>query len=56
MIIDIGNEVVKELFGSLKNRYHNNLKSMKGCEFAFDCIIYCIINVRKQIESVVGHV
>ena len=38
MINDIGNEVVKELFGSLKNRYHNNLKSMKGSEFAFDCI------------------
>ena len=31
-------EVIKELFDSLKNRYENNLKSMKGSEFVFHCV------------------
>ena len=31
-------EVIKELFDSLKNRYQNNLESMKGNEFAFDYV------------------
>ena len=32
MINDQADEVVKELFDSLKNKYQNNLKSMKGTE------------------------
>ena len=36
MINDGGSEVIKELFDSLKNRYQNNLESMKGSEFVFD--------------------
>ena len=32
-------ELLKELFDSLKNRYQNNLKSMKGSEFIFDCLV-----------------
>ena len=28
----------KELFDSLKNRYQNNLESMKGSEFVFDYV------------------
>ena len=36
MIHDRAGEVIKELFKSLKNRYQNNLKSMKGIEFVFD--------------------
>ena len=36
MINDGGSEVIKELFDSLKNRYQNNLESMKGREFVFD--------------------
>ena len=28
--------VIKELFDSLKNRYQNNLESMKGSEFVFN--------------------
>ena len=36
MINDEANEVIKELFDSLKNRSQNNLKSMKGSEFVFD--------------------
>ena len=31
-------EVIKELFDSLKNRYQNNLESMKGSEFAIHCV------------------
>ena len=31
-------KVMKELFDSLKNRYQNNLESMKGSEFNFDYV------------------
>ena len=37
MTNDKTNEVIKELFDSLINRYQNNLESMKGSEF-FDYI------------------
>ena len=48
MINSEANEVIKELFNSLKNRYQNNLKSMKGSEFVFDYMFtYCVINVIK---------
>ena len=36
MVNDEADEVIKELFGSLKNRYQNSLESMKGSEFAFN--------------------
>ena len=38
MINDEANEVIKELFDSFKNRYQNNLESMKGSEFVFDYV------------------
>ena len=38
MISDEADEVIKELFDSLKNRYQNNLESMKGSEFVFDYV------------------
>ena len=38
MINDEADEAIKELFDSLKNRYQNNLKSMKGSEFVFDYV------------------
>ena len=38
IINDEANEVIKELFDSLKNRYQNNLESMKGSEFVFDYV------------------
>ena len=43
MINNEANEVVKELFDSLKNRYQNNLGSMKSSEFVLDYIqlLYC---------------
>ena len=36
MASDEVEEVVEELFGSLKNKYQNNLESMKSSEFNFD--------------------
>ena len=36
MMNDEANEVIKALSDSLKNRYQNNLESMKGSESAFD--------------------
>ena len=38
MISDETDEVIKELFDSLKNRYQNNVQSMKGSEFVFDYV------------------
>ena len=35
VINDEANEVIKQLFDSLKNRYKNNLESVKGGEFLF---------------------
>ena len=35
MINDKADKVIKELFSSLKNRYQNDLQSMKGSEFVF---------------------
>ena len=36
MVNDEADEVIKELFDSLKNRYQNSLESMKGSEFVFN--------------------
>ena len=38
MINDEADEVIKELFDSLRNRYQNNLESMKGSECVFDYV------------------
>ena len=38
MISDEADEVIKELFDSLKNRYQNNLESMKGSEVVFNYV------------------
>ena len=38
MIIDEADEVIKELFDSLKKRYQNNLESMKYSEFLLDYV------------------
>ena len=38
MINDEVDEVIKELFNSLKDRYQNNLESMKGSQFVFDYV------------------
>ena len=41
MINDEADEIIKELFVSLKNRYQNNLESMKGSEFDYVQLLYC---------------
>ena len=38
MISDEEDEVIKELFDLLRNRYQDNLESMKGSEFVFDYV------------------
>ena len=38
IINDEADEAIEELFKSLKNRYQNNLESMKGSEFVFDYV------------------
>ena len=38
MVNDGADEVIKELFDSLKNRYQNNLESMKDSGFFFDYV------------------
>ena len=38
MIKGEADEVIKELFNSLKNRYQNNLESMKVGEFVFNYV------------------
>ena len=37
-INDESDEVIKELLDSLKNRYQNNLESIKSSEFDFDYV------------------
>ena len=37
LINDNANELTKKLFNSLRNRYQNNLESIKGSEFVFIC-------------------
>ena len=36
MMNDEANELIEELFKSIKNRYQNKLESIKGSKFALD--------------------
>ena len=47
VINDEADEVIKELFDSLKNRYQNNVESMKGGAFVFDCIPFLYYKCHK---------
>ena len=38
MINNEADEVIKELFDAMKNRYQSNLESMKSSEFVFDYV------------------
>ena len=38
MINDETDEIIKEIFHSLKNRYQNNLESIKDSEFLFNYV------------------
>ena len=48
MINDEANEVIKYLFDSFKNRYQNNLESMKR-KMSLPLIMfnYCVLNIKK---------
>ena len=50
MISDQADEVIKKLLDSFKNRYQNNVESIKSSEFVFRFIVSCCItNVIKKI-------
>ena len=48
MINDEADEVIKYLFDSFKNRYQNNLESMKR-KMSLPLIMfnYCVLNIKK---------
>ena len=50
LINDEADEVKKELFDLLKNRYQKTLESMKGSEFAFD-YVYLLYYKCHKINS-----
>ena len=47
MMNDEVDEVIKESFDSLKNRYQNHLEYLKGSEFVFNCIIVLYYKYHK---------
>ena len=47
MMNDEANEVIKDLFDTLKNRYQNNLKLITGSEFVLNYVYSYIINFIK---------
>ena len=47
-------KVIKKLFGSIENRYQNNLELMRGSEFVFDYVHFLIIH--KIDFNVVDHI
>ena len=51
MINDEADEVIKELFDSLKNRYQNNLESMKDIEFVFDYVELFYYKCDEKFQS-----
>ena len=53
MINDGADEVIKEFCDSLKNRYQNNLESIKGSEFVFDYVYSFIINAFFFIRNAI---
>ena len=56
MINDEVDEVLEERSHSLKNRYQNNLKSMKGSEFVFDFVHLFYYKCHKKIRIVLDHI
>ena len=55
MIIDEADEVIEELFYSLKKIYQNYLEHMKGSEFVFDYVCLMYYKSHKKIQIVVDH-
>ena len=49
MMNDEADEVIKQLFDSLKNRYQNNLESMEVSDFVFNYIYLLYYNIHEII-------
>ena len=49
MMNDEADEVIKQLFDSLKNRYQNNLESMEVSDFVFNYIYSLYYNIHEII-------
>ena len=56
MINDEVDEDIKGIFDSLKSRYQNNLKSMKGREFVLNYVHLLYYKGQKLIPIVVDHI
>ena len=56
IMIDEADEVIKKTFDSIKDRYQNNLDSVKGSELPLIMFIYYFTNVIKKIRIVVDQI
>ena len=56
MIDDEADEVIKKTFDSIKDKYQNNLDSVKGSELPLIMFIYYFTNVIKKIRIVVDQI
>ena len=54
LISDESDEVIKELFDSLKIRYQNDLESMKASDFVFDYVYLIYYNCHRINPNVGG--
>ena len=54
MINNEADEVIRKLFNSLKNRYQNNLESIRGSVFVFDYIHLLYYKFHKISQNLVG--
>ena len=54
LISDESDEVIKELFDSLKIRYQNDLESMKASDFVFDYVYLMYQNCHRINPNVGG--
>ena len=54
LISDESDEVIKELFDSLKIRYQNDLESMKASDFVFDYVYLMYYNCHRINPNVGG--
>ena len=52
MINDDADEVIEKLFDSLKNRYKNNLASIRGSAFVFDYVQLFCYNIIKHLIKI----
>ena len=57
IVIDLeADRVTEELFYSLKNKYQNNLESMKGSKFVFDYVHLLYYKCHKKNPIKVEHI